>query len=160
LKFAWNEIIEMTAEIKIASISDLDILLPLVREFHEFEDLSISEHQRENSLKTLLECAELGGILLIYYSSKIVGYIALCFSYSIEFSGKDAFIDEFYIKPEFRGKGLGKQTLEFIKITAKERGIRALHLEVARTNTTAHKIYAQSNFEIREKYVLMSVKLR
>ena len=117
------------------------------------------DEQRKNSLITLLENIELGGVWLIYSDCQAVGYIALCTGYSIEFSGKDAFIDEFYIKPEFQGKGLGKQTLEFIKIAAKALDVRAIHLEVARTNTKAHWLYSQFNFEVREKYVLMSVKL-
>ena len=149
----------MTPEIKIASIEDLEILVPLVQAFHEFEELRISDEQRENSLITLLENIELGGIWLIYRDCQAVGYIALCTGYSIEFFGKDAFIDEFYIKPEFQGKGLGKQTLEFIKIAAKVLDVRAIHLEVARTNTNARRLYSQFNFEVREKYVLMSVKL-
>lgn len=148
-----------TAEIKIASIGDLEILLPLVRAFHEFEDLHTTDDQRKSSLTTLLVNGELGGIWLIYCDHQSVGYIALCVGYSIEFAGKDAFIDEFYIRPEFRGKGLGKRTLEFIKIAAQDLGIRAIHLEVARANTNAHKLYSRSNFEVREKYVLMSVKL-
>ncbi len=152
-------LIKMRAEIRVALIEDLEILLPLVRAFHEFEDLHITNEQRKNSLTTLLGNVELGGVWLIYSGSQAVGYIALCAGYSIEFSGKDAFIDEFYIRPEFRGKGLGKQTLEFIKIAAKDLDIRALHLEVARTNTNARRLYSRSNFEAREKYVLMSVKL-
>jgi GNAT superfamily N-acetyltransferase len=152
-------LIKMRAEIRIASIEDLEILLPLVRAFHEFEDLHITDEQRKSSLTTLLGNAELGGVWLIYSDSQAVGYIALCTGYSIEFSGKDAFIDEFYIRPEFRGKGLGKQTLEFIKIAAKDLDIRAIHLEVARTNINAHRLYSRFNFKVREKYVLMSVEL-
>jgi len=150
----------MPPEIKLASIEDLEILLPLVRAFHEFEDIHIREEQRKSSLTELLTNNALGGIWLIDYNRQSVGYIALCLGYSIEFVGKEAFIDEFYIRPEFRGKGLGKQTLEFIKIAAKDLNIRTIHLEVARTNTNAHKLYSHSNFEVREKYVLMSVNLQ
>jgi GNAT superfamily N-acetyltransferase len=149
----------MRSEIRIASIEDLEIILPLVQAFHEFETLHITDEQRKDSLTTLLGNVEFGGVWLIYSDNQAVGYIALCTSYSIEFSGKDAFIDEFYIKPEFRGKGLGRQTLEFIKNAAKDLNIRAIHLEVARANTNAHRLYSRSNFEVREKYVLMSVKL-
>ncbi len=150
----------MIPEIKIAAIEDLEILLPFVRAFHEFENLHITEEQRKSSVTALLTNLELGRIWLIYYDRQPVGYIALCLGYSIEFAGKDAFIDEFYIKPEFRGQGLGKQTLEFIKIAAKELDVRAIHLEVARTNTNAHKLYDRANFKVREKYVLMSVNLQ
>jgi ribosomal protein S18 acetylase RimI-like enzyme len=149
----------MISEIKIASIQDLEVLLPFVREFHEFEKLQIADELRKKSLISLLVNEHLGGIWLIYCDQQAVGYIVLCSGFSIEFSGKDAFIDEFYIRPEFRGQGLGKQTLEFIKTEAKNRGIMAIHLEVAKTNPYADWLYARSNFKVREKYVLMSVNL-
>ncbi len=149
----------MKVEIKIALIADLEILLPLVRSFHEFENFQIADDRRKISLTTLLSDRELGGIWLIYGDLHPVGYIALCVGYSIEFGGKDAFIDEFYISPEFRGQGIGTQTLEFIKLAAQDLDIRAIHLEVARTNTKAHRLYERSNFKTREKYVLMSVNL-
>ncbi|AFY97039.1 GNAT family N-acetyltransferase [Chamaesiphon minutus] len=149
----------MKVEIKIASIADLEILLPLVRAFHEFENLQIADDRRKSSLITLLGNKEFGGIWIIYSDLQPVGYITLCVGYSIEFGGKDAFIDEFYINPEFRGRGIGTQTLESIELAAKDLDIRAIHLEVARTNTKAHRLYERSNFKTREKYVLMSVNL-
>lgn len=138
---------------------DWEILLQLVQEFHQLEGVSLSEQQRATALKILLENAELGGIWLICCSRQTVGYIALCTGYSIEFSGKDAFIDEFYIRSDYRGKGLGKQVLNQIQILAKVQGIQALHLGVERSNIKAQRLYAQADFEVREKYVLMSVKL-
>jgi GNAT superfamily N-acetyltransferase len=149
----------MKAEMKIASIADLEILLPFVRSFHEFESFQIVDDYRRSSLINLLSNKDLGKIWLIYVDLHPVGYIALCVGYSIEFGGKDAFIDEFYISPDFRGKGIGTQTLEFIKLAAKDLDIRAIHLEVARTNTNAHRLYERSDFKTREKYILMSVNL-
>jgi GNAT superfamily N-acetyltransferase len=147
------------AKLRLASSKDWEVLVQLVQEFHKFEGVNLSDEQRETSLKTLLENPELGGIWLIDCCDRVVGYVVLCIGYSIEFAGKDAFIDEFYIEPDFRGQGLGKQALELIKPLAKARGIRALHLEVERSHIKAQKLYTQANFEPREKYVLMSAKL-
>jgi GNAT superfamily N-acetyltransferase len=149
----------MQAEIKIGSIADLEILLPLVGEFHEFEELQMTADLRKSSLATLLLNPNLGGVWLIYWDRQVVGYIAVCVGYSIQFGGKDAFIDEFYIRPEFRGKGIGRQTLESIKIAATDLDIRSIHLEVARTNTNAHRLYDRAKFKMRQKYVLMSIDL-
>jgi GNAT superfamily N-acetyltransferase len=147
------------AELKLASMADWEILLQLVQEFHELEGVNLSEQQRVTALKMLLENTELGSIWLISCNRQIVGYIALCFGYSLEFAGKDAFIDEFYIRSDYRGKGLGRQVLDQIKILAKARGIQALHLEVERSHIKAQRLYACAKFEAREKYVLMSIKL-
>jgi ribosomal protein S18 acetylase RimI-like enzyme len=96
---------------------------------------------------------------LIYCDKQVIGYVTLCIGYSIEFAGKDAFIDEFYIEPNFRGKGLRKKALKLIKDLAREKEIQALHLEVERSNLKAQSLYAQADFEVRERYVLMSAKL-
>jgi ribosomal protein S18 acetylase RimI-like enzyme len=149
----------MIAELKVASLENWEILLQLVHEFHQLEGINLLEEQRSTGPKMLLENSDLGGIWLICCDSQIVGYITLCTGYSIEFSGKDAFIDEFCIRPDFQRKGLGKQTLELIKILAKEWGLHSLHLEVERSNINAQKLYTDANFEVREKYVLMSTKL-
>ena len=95
--------------------------------------------------------------MAILSTQQVVGYIALTFGYSIEFGGKDAFIDEFYIQPEFRGQGLGKQTLSLIQQEAKTHNIHAIHLEVAHANKKAQSFYTQANLHPRHKYVLMSV---
>ena len=89
----------------------------------------------------------------------MAGYIALTYGYSLEFGGRDAFIDEFYIRPDFRGEGLGQTILGLIQQEAERLGIRALHLEVARTNLRAQRLYARANFQPRNKYVLMSATL-
>ncbi len=149
----------MTIAIQRASIQHLELILPLVRAYHEFEEVDTTESARESSIRQLLSNHSLGGIWLIYSDKTLAGYIALCQGYSIEFGGYDAFIDEFYIQTEFRGRGLGKQTLEFVKTEAKKIGIRALHLEVAHTNTNAQRLYSQAQFKPREKYMLMSVTL-
>lgn len=152
-------IMKMIAGLKLASMEDWEILLLLVQEFHQLEGVNLSEQQRAIALKILLENAGLGSIWLISCHSQIIGYITLCTGYSIEFAGKDAFIDEFYLRSDYRGKGLGKQVLNQIQILAKAQGIQALHLEVERSNIKAQRLYAQADFEVREKYVLMSVKL-
>ncbi len=61
--------------------------------------------------------------------------------------------------PEYRGKGLGTQVLEFIKVEAGKYDTKVLHLEVARSNKKARKLYAQAGFTAREKYVMMSLPL-
>jgi len=149
----------MNVKIEIASEYHLEELLPLVREYHEFENFQMTEIAREKSVRRLLSDNSLGRIWQVYVGEKLVGYIALCVGFSIEFSGLDAFVDEFYILPEYRGKGVGAKILELTKIEAKNMGIRALHLEVARSNVTAQNLYTQAKFKAREKYVLMSVSL-
>ena len=149
----------MSIDLRLASATDEDLILRLVRAYHEFEDIRLTDAQRAAAVQALLGDRERGAIWLVLRGELAVGYIALCFGYSIEFAGRDAFVDEFYILPEHRGQGLGLGALKRIKDEARKQGVKALHLEVARANSRARKLYSRVDFEAREKYVLMSVAL-
>ena len=149
----------MKTRLGLARPADLDQLEPLVGAYHEFEGIDSSEPSRRAALRRLLEDSTFGAIWLVYADDALAGYIVLCRGFSIEFNGFDAFVDEFYLAAEFRGQGIGTEVLRAIKKEALELDINALHLEVARDNTHARRLYAACGFEAREKYLLMSAKL-
>jgi len=145
--------------LQLADPADLDRLLPMVASYHAFEGLETTHEHRARAVAQLLADAHLGRIYLIADVGQVKGYIALCFGYSIEFGGLDAFIDEFFLLPSVRGKGIGGQVLEAVKIEAREVGITALHLEVAHDNGPAKRLYARHGFEPRDKYCMISCEL-
>lgn len=134
-------------------------LLPLVRAYHEFESVELDDGTRERVLRPLLGESSLGRIWLVSTAGQIVGYVALCFGYSIEFGGRDAFVDELFITEAHRGKGIGRAVLSHVESEAAALGIRALHLEVARTNSRARRLYAATGFRARERFFLMSHRI-
>ncbi len=136
---------------------DIDPVLPLVAAYHQFESLQTSSAHREFAVKKLLTDPKLGTIWLIYNNDHLAGYMIVCYSYSIEFGGLDAFIDEFYLLPEQRGQGIGNQALKQIKVHSQKAGVKALHLEVAKDNHRAREFYSGIGFEMRDKYSLMSL---
>ena len=140
-----------------ANTSHLAILLPMVRDYHAFEKIVLNDEQRANALSPLLNVnSEHGRIWLIKNNDAAIGYIALCFGYSIEFCGRDAFIDELFVISSERGKGVGRYVLEQIKHYAADLNIAALHLEVAHHNQAAKSLYSGLGFVPREKMHLMS----
>ncbi len=148
-------------ELVRATQNDLQDLLNLVRAYHAFENIERSDEERTQALLPLLsDNAREGGVWLVHESGQAIGYIALCFGYSIELGGRDAFIDELFVAESHRGHGIGSAVLDAIKEIARESGIRALHLEVARNNARARSIYATKGFESRDKYHLMTRMLR
>jgi ribosomal protein S18 acetylase RimI-like enzyme len=76
-----------------------------------------------------------------------VGYVILTFGYNIEYKGRDAFIDEFYIEKEYRSRGIGKETMDYVVKESKKLGIKAIHLEVERNNETAKNLYLKFQFK-------------
>ena len=61
-------------------------------------------------------------------------------------------IKRMYIKPEYRGKGLGKEMLQQLLDKGKEFGFSAVYLETGAFMTTAQHLYRSMGFYDREEY--------
>lgn len=143
-------------DLRIASEADLGELLPMVASYHETERINSSPEDRSSALLTLLRDPKVGLAWLIHAGGVSVGYIVLCFCYSIEFGGYDSFIDEFFIEERHRGQGIGTKTLKHIIPELRRQGIRAVSLEVANANETAKQLYLRCGFEPRDRYGVMT----
>lgn len=144
----------MEITFKIADHSDTEILVQLIREFHEFEHLPFDEGTIRSLLAKLLKKDYLGRVWLIQQDRDALGYIVLTFGYSLEFLGRDAFIDELYIRESHRAQGVGTRALQFVEKMCPSLGIQALHLEADRKNTTAQSFYRKVGFEDHDRYLM------
>jgi diamine N-acetyltransferase len=88
-----------------------------------------------------------------------VGYVVLSFDFSLEYGGKNAWIDELFIRPELRGKGIGSKALDFAVQVARECGAKVLHLEVNRGNPAIH-LYRRHGFEDHNRALLSKWLIR
>ncbi len=149
----------MSAALRLARPEDLDRLMGLVTAFHTEAQITQDADQRREALLPLLEGIPHGCIYLIGPGRAPLGYIILTFGWSVEFGGMDGFVDEIYIRPAVRGRGIATEVLLDLPKALAEAGLTALHLEVDRTNETAQKLYLRTGFKPRERYMLMSKPL-
>jgi GNAT superfamily N-acetyltransferase len=148
---------DATLELEVAGAAQLATLLPLVRGYHEFEQFTMSDSERAAALAPLLQPgSSLGRVWLVYQGGEVLGYAALTFGYSIEFRGRDAFVDELFLVAAARGRGIGSAVLGRVKAQAAALGLVALHLEVARDNRQARRLYERWGFAAREQFHMMS----
>ena len=61
-------------------------------------------------------------------------------------------IKRMYIKPEYRGKGLGREMLQLLLNKGKEYGFSEIYLETGAFMTTAQGLYRSMGFQDREEY--------
>lgn len=133
-------------DFRVAYESDVNTLLEFMRAYYSFDGHGFDCAKARAALTVLLRDANLGRAWLILDDETPVGYIVLCFGYSLEWLGRDAFIDEFYLREEFRGRGWGRKTMAFVENAAREAGIRTLHLEVVQKNVAALQVYRKIGF--------------
>ena len=73
----------------------------------------------------------------------LLGYTMLARSFSTEFGKRCVWIEDLYLKPEYRGQGRGSAALEAIRRLHPE---ALLRLEVERENSRAVHVYRKSGF--------------
>ena len=140
-----------------ASIEDAPRLVALMREFYAESATPFDPTAAANAFAALLSDDRLGAVWLIQAGDNKVGYVVVTFSYSMEFSGRNGFLDDLFIRPSFRGAGLGTAALAEVRAFCVERGVRALHLETGRDNVAAQALYRRAGFVATDRQLLTLV---
>jgi ribosomal protein S18 acetylase RimI-like enzyme len=140
--------------ITVAKETDIELLLELMQEFYIIEHLNYDENVIRKGLLEIFENKNYGYALLIKTENKPAGYFIVTFGFSLEFHGRDALLDEFYIRKEFRSKGIGTMCLDYLESLCSKEGIHAVHLEVDRTNLRAKELYHRSGYEDHNRHLL------
>jgi ribosomal protein S18 acetylase RimI-like enzyme len=136
-----------------ATPADLEALLPLVADFHAHEALDTAPETRRAAMGRLLREPQRGRVVLLEDPS-LAGYGVVAFGYSIEFGGVYAFVDELYVRPERRGKGLGTRLLDRLEDEARQAGSTAVHLEVADVNARAQRLYERRGYRLHGRRLM------
>jgi ribosomal protein S18 acetylase RimI-like enzyme len=105
-------------------------------------------------LREFLANLNLGRVWIFSEGAAPGGYIVLTLGYSFEYHGRDAFVDELYVEPQYRRQGIARQALQFVEEQAREMGVQALHLEVDHGNDPATELYRGSGYEDHDRYLM------
>jgi ribosomal protein S18 acetylase RimI-like enzyme len=146
----------VSAALHLAGPQDMERLLPMVAAYHAEEGIASDEARRRAGLGPLLEGSPLGAAYLIGPRVGPVGYIVVSFGWSLEFAGMDGFVDEFWIRPGVRGRGMGSEVLAALIPALEAAGLKALHLEAGTENAGAQRLYARHGFALRDGFRLMT----
>lgn len=144
----------MECKFRLAQANDFDSLLPLMKDFYSFEKLEYDERRLRRLLAQLISDARLGRLIIFAMQDKLIGYMVLGFGFSLEFHGIDCFIDEFYVRPEHRSKGIGAAAIKFASAVCRQAGIAALHLEADHFNVRGHELYRRLGFKDHERHLM------
>jgi ribosomal protein S18 acetylase RimI-like enzyme len=143
----------------LAKPGDIETVLPLIAAFHAETGITQDDAARRAAVAPLLEGSPHGAIYIAGPVRAPIGYVMISFGWSLEFGGLDGMLDEIYIRPGVRGRGIGSEFLAALPRALAGAGLRALHLEVARDNAGTRALYERMHFTAREDHILMSRKL-
>lgn len=132
----------MNFQIRPATENDIPYILEMLREFAGFLNLSVYCDVTEASLQNVMfsENSFVEG-LMAFSDENPIAY-AIFFPYFASFKGqRSIFLEDIYIKPEFRKIGLGEKMLGEIAKIAKLQNCTRIDFHVLKDNQNAHKFY-------------------
>ena len=125
-----------------AGLEDLEALASLSSEFNEIDGHPHDERKVRAALIPLLRDDSLGVVYL--FGEPPDGYAVVTWGYSIESGGRDALLDEIYVR--HRGRGHGGAAFEGVLADIRGRGLSRMFLETERSNVRVRSFYARYGF--------------
>ena len=128
--------------------ADREIVIPMVVDFYHTDavDHEVPVEIMERAFAAAADPAEplLRGVLACD-GEEVVGYVYITFCYSAEVGGRCVFIEEIFLNPPFRGRGLGKEIMAWVE--EQYPAARRFRLEVTPVNVSAIKLYEGSGYQ-------------
>lgn len=140
--------------IQRASEADADVLMEMIVEYYAEESYPLDRPAARRALDGLLAEPERGRVWVVREGGQGVGYLVVTLGWSLEYHGRDAFVDELYVRPHHRRRGIGRRAMKVAEEACRELGVHALHLEVERRNDAARALYVERGFEANDRQLL------
>jgi ribosomal protein S18 acetylase RimI-like enzyme len=136
-KIKMNEL-----RIEKAMPNDVPQIIALVREFAEYENLSdFCEVTQERLSVALFGETKVAEAIILFEENVAIGY-AIFYPNFASFRGQCGFyLEDIYIKDEFRGRGAGEMMLKYIAKLAQSRGFERIDFQVLEWNAPAIEFY-------------------
>lgn len=134
----------MSAELRItpATERDVPLILDFIKKLAEYEKLSHEVVATEDLLrKALFGDHPAAEVLLAYWSDKPAGFAVYFRNFSTFLSRPGIYLEDLFVEPAFRGRGIGKALLARVANIASERGCGRLNWAVLDWNRPAIDFY-------------------
>ncbi len=146
--------------VRSAARGDIPQLLALLRRYWDYEHIAGFEALRlELLLQQLFAEPRLGAAWVAEAGGRLSGYLIAVTVLSLEHGGLMAEIDEFFVLPEARSRGVGGRLLAAAETALAARGCVRLQLQLGTGNDAARGFYEHYGYAPRGGYRLLDKAL-
>ncbi len=144
--------------VRFAEKSDLQLIFELVKELANYENLLTELHATEESLRDAIFIRKIVEVIIAEYRGTPAGYAMYYYNFS-SFIGKPGiFLEDIYVKPEFRGKGIGKSFLVYLSKLALKSRCWGLEWACLNWNKPSINFYESIGAQHREEWRVYRLK--
>jgi GNAT superfamily N-acetyltransferase len=146
--------------VRPAAPADIPQLLTLIEQYWDFEGIAGFDTQRiEPLLRLLFGTPALGAAWVAEAQGQLLGYVIVVQVLSVEHQGLMGEIDEFFVVPEARARGVGTALLAALETTLAGSGCVRLQLQLGVANVKARAFYQRQGYAARAGYELLDKPL-
>jgi GNAT superfamily N-acetyltransferase len=127
--------------LRSAGPEDTALILDFIRALAEYEKLLDSVEANEEGLRKYLFEDKVAEVVICEYDGSPVGFALYFHNFSTFLGRPGIYIEDIFVKPSFRGKGLGKLLLTFIAKLARDRNCGRLEWACLDWNTPSIQFY-------------------
>ena len=144
--------------IRPAEITQASIILDFIKKLAEYEKLSHEVTATVNDLEKSLFSKESNAESVIgFYKDRPVAFAIYFHNYSTFLGKKGLYLEDLFVLPEFRGKGIGKEMLKYLAKIALERDCGRFEWSVLDWNESAIKFYESLGAELKNEWIITRI---
>jgi GNAT superfamily N-acetyltransferase len=132
--------------VRRARPDDILTLVSLMAVFYAEAGYNLDRERAASAFATLIADERLGCVWIIEVEREKVGHVVVTLRYAMEYGGLIACLDDLYVKPAWRNKGLAGAALAEVRKYCETAGIRAMTVEVGYGNVPAQTVYRRAGF--------------
>ena len=124
-----------------AKEEDVALILTFIKELAEYEGLLDEVKADEDTLRYNLFERKMAEVLFPTVDGKEIGFVLFFHNFSTFLGKPGIYIEDLYIRKEYRGNGYGKATIDMIYKLAQERGCGRVEWWCLDSNTPSIEFY-------------------
>ena len=127
--------------IRIAEEKDISLIFNFIKDLAEYEKLSDTVIANEETIFNSIFVKKSAEVVIAEYDGTPVGFAVFFHNFSTFIGKPGLYLEDLFVKPEFRGKGFGKALLVYLAKLAVERDCGRFEWSVLNWNTPAIEFY-------------------
>lgn len=134
----------MSLQIRPATVADLPLVLQFIRSLAEYEKMLPEVEATEARLRTSLfpeQGAPVAYCVLAFENAAPAGFALYFFNYSTFLAKPGLYLEDLFVDPAFRGRGIGKALLLHLARLANEKNCGRMEWTVLDWNSPAIALY-------------------
>lgn len=141
---------------------DLSLILGFIKEIAEYEKLSDAVIATEESLRKSVFENNRAEVLIAEMNEVPIGYVVYFYNFSTFTGTSGLYLEDIFIRSEYRGMGLGKEVFKMLGKIAREQGCKRMEWVCLNWNEPSKSFYKAlgavpmdewTTFRLTEEYI-------